>query len=142
MSKSILTQNDFSLYSVNDVQLKPLLEAVQDPRPKSSAKTPVVMAPDTYNLGAPNPNAGPGNDLVLGSTTSDTLFGLGGNDTIYSSLGNDLLWGGADNDTIFAGGDNDQASGDAGNDTVHGEAGNDTLFGDIGTDTLFGGTRK
>lgn len=46
MGKSVLTENDFSLYSVNGAPVNPLLEAGLDPRPKSTAKTSAVMAPD------------------------------------------------------------------------------------------------
>lgn len=83
-----------------------------------------------------------GNDVILGSNTSDRIDGGGGRDLICGGPGNDRLRGGASHDTVFGGSGNDALGGGTGNDRLFGERGNDRLGlpGDgRGDDTLFGG---
>jgi Ca2+-binding RTX toxin-like protein len=42
-----------------------------------------------------------GNDEIIGSTGSDTLYGGLGNDTIDGQLGGDIMYGGSGNDTYY-----------------------------------------
>ncbi|MBK9018608.1 MAG: hypothetical protein IPL72_00845 [Sulfuritalea sp.] len=49
--------------------------------------------------------AGPGNDLLIGSASADTLPGLAGNDQIAGNAGNDLIDGGSGNDTLIGAAD-------------------------------------
>ena len=70
-------------------------------------------------------------DVLIGTSSADTIYGYDGNDQLYGRAGNDILWGGNGDDLL---------SGEAGNDTLYGEAGNDTLDGGDGDDTLLGGT--
>ncbi|NAS95342.1 HlyJ hemolysin-like protein [Pseudomonas syringae pv. actinidifoliorum] len=67
-----------------------------------------------------------GNDLVFGTTASDTLDALAGNDNIHGLSGNDRLAGGAGNDVLM---------GDDGDDVLNGGIGDDNLIGGRGSDT-------
>jgi hypothetical protein len=60
----------------------------------------------------PSPGSTSGNDVIAGTSNSDTLNGLAGNDEIH---------------------------GQAGNDTISGGDGDDRLFGEVGIDNLSGG---
>lgn len=86
--------------------------------------------------------AGNGDDSVLGSYGSDTIYGGNGNDYLKGRDGDDVIEGGNNDDTL---------SGEEGNDVVNGSSGNDTLWGDDdfmpshtaqkpGNDTLSGGS--
>ena len=66
------------------------------------------------------------NDLLLGGTGNDQLFGLAGNDILLAGAGNDQLDGGEGDDLLY---------GEAGNDTLIGSKGNDQFVGGIGTNT-------
>lgn len=79
-------------------------------------------------------------DLLVGTTTADTITGGAGIDIIYAASGNDTVDGGADEDEIYAGGGNDSLSGGSGNDYISGGVGNDTLVGGSGDDELSGGS--
>jgi Ca2+-binding RTX toxin-like protein len=63
-------------------------------------------------------DGGPGDDLLTGAESNDTLNGGDGNDRIVGAAGADVLNGGAGNDTLV------WNNGD-GSDTLNGDAGND-----------------
>jgi Ca2+-binding RTX toxin-like protein len=63
-------------------------------------------------------DGGPGDDLLTGADSNDTLNGGEGNDRIVGGPGGDVLNGGAGNDTLV------WNNGD-GSDTLNGDAGND-----------------
>ena len=67
-----------------------------------------------------------GDDLISGSTGSDTIMAGGGDDIVSGGNGQDTIDGGIGNDSI---------SGDNGNDVLDGGAGSDRVFGNNGDDT-------
>lgn len=77
------------------------------------------------------------NNLLIGGSDYDALFGYGGNDTLYGYGGNDALYGGT-YDAV--GTDNDSIYGGKGNDTLYGYGGNDYLDGGTDVDLMYGGT--
>lgn len=79
-------------------------------------------------------------EILIGGTGADLLFGEGGDDHIYGGDGNDQLGGRAGDDRLYGDFDEDQLIGGDGNDSLDGGADNDTLFGDDGEDTLIGAT--
>lgn len=88
--------------------------------------------------------AGEGGDELRGDDGSDFLFGGRGEDTLYGGAGVDRLYGGADADTLYGNDDNGQG------DTLVGGAGGDRIFGgkgdkvenpDAGDVLFFNGTR-
>lgn len=92
--------------------------------------------------------AGPGDDIVGGSTGddhiwggtgNDTLWGYAGTDRLYGEEGNDALVGGDGSDILFGGAGSDVLWGGNGADTLVGGDDSDTLLGEDGNDTLFGG---
>ncbi|MFN3646181.1 MAG: hypothetical protein ACK4S2_06660, partial [Gemmobacter sp.] len=93
---------------------------------------------------------GAGADLILGGPLNDTLTGGAGNDTLRGLQGNNLLIGGdgddlfegaawGGRDTIWGGAGHDRVTLRAGNNEVWAGPGNDTLSGGSGSDTLGGG---
>jgi Ca2+-binding RTX toxin-like protein len=64
-------------------------------------------------------NGGPGDDVLTGSDTGDSLEGLDGNDRLVGAKGGDAMSGGTGNDTLV------WNNGD-GSDSIDGGAGNDT----------------
>ncbi|TEW56154.1 calcium-binding protein [Psychromonas sp. RZ22] len=84
-------------------------------------------------------DAGDGNDTVVGSESSDALYGGNGADTIYSHGGNDYIHGGHGNDKIYGGDGNDMINGGHGKDFIYGGNGNDTIQGEGGADYIFAG---
>ncbi|BAY65784.1 hypothetical protein NIES22_58910 [Calothrix brevissima NIES-22] len=70
-------------------------------------------------------SGGSGNDTLDGSDSSTRLLG-------YGDAGNDLLSGSSASDTLNGGDGNDFVQGEKGNDTMIGGAGNDTLAWDDG----------
>lgn len=80
----------------------------------------------TYNLDT-DLNGGNGNDVVAGSSASETLSGGDGRDLLFGNGGNDTVGGGAGDDLIFGG---------LGNDRITGGAGVDVLTGGVGRDTF------
>ena len=92
------------------------------------------------------PNLGgaslPDNDLYLGTSLDDTIYGSDHADTINGYDGDDFIFGGVSandlRDVIFAGAGNDSVHGGYGNDNIFGQDGNDTLVGGFGADTLQG----
>jgi ELWxxDGT repeat protein len=115
--------------------------------------------PNGFVVVAPPGETGPtlGDDTIIGTAASDTLFGdtggtlsddiRGGNDRIFG-LGNiDYLFGDASvmtgnarggNDRLDGGGGNDLVVGDSGQMMDHAQGGNDDLFGKAGSDSLLG----
>ena len=91
-----------------------------------------VLAKDTEIVTAAL-NGGPGDDVLIGSDTGDSLEGLDGNDRLVGAKGGDDMSGGVGNDTlVWNNGDGtDFIEGDAGNDTTE-VNGNPTL-GDVFT---------
>ncbi|MBH8551841.1 calcium-binding protein [Nostocaceae cyanobacterium CENA357] len=81
----------------------------------------------------------PGNDVLKGGVTDDTLIGYEGNDELSGGSGQDLLIGGLGNDQLYGEAGNDTLDGEQGNDILYGEAGNDRLVGVQGNDILYGG---
>jgi hypothetical protein len=71
-----------------------------------------------------------GDDVLLGSTRSQTILGRAGNDRVCAGDGNDTVFGQAGDDTIH---------GEGRGDTVFGGPGADHLYGDILDDELHGG---
>jgi Ca2+-binding RTX toxin-like protein len=89
-----------------------------------------------------------GDDIVVGSTANDLVYGNEGEDALYGDLGNDFLFGGRDKDALYGEDGNDYLSGGqdadfleggAGNDNLFGGRGNDFLISDNGDDTMIGG---
>jgi serralysin len=68
-----------------------------------------------------------GNDVILGSSDSETIYGNGGDDFLFGAAGSDYLSGGKGSD---------QLEGGLGNDTLSGDFGNDLLWGNEGSDTF------
>ncbi|MCL1050179.1 retention module-containing protein [Shewanella abyssi] len=79
------------------------------------------------------------NNLIFGSTNSDSLTGANLDDRIFGREGIDILKGLAGNDELIGGADNDDIEGGEGNDILIGGTGSDTLDGGIGRDYLSGG---
>jgi len=75
-------------------------------------------------------SGGPGNDVLIGSTSGDRIEGGDGHDLIVGAGGADHLLGEDGNDLIFGGG---------GADEIHGGDKIDLLVGNKGNDCLFGG---
>jgi Ca2+-binding RTX toxin-like protein len=91
---------------------------------------------------------GPGDDVLLGSSRSQTILGGGGNDHVCAGDGNDVVHGGpgADaihgegrGDTLYGDGGADRLDGDLLDDRLHGGADADLLIGGHGVDLMFGG---
>ncbi|MFZ3185740.1 MAG: calcium-binding protein [Pseudomonas sp.] len=79
------------------------------------------------------------NDLLIGSSSAETLFSGLGNDTIMGNDGSDSLFGGAGDDTLYGGSETEGAGSASGNDLLVGGDGNDRLYGNADNDTLIGG---
>lgn len=80
------------------------------------------------------------NDLIIGGSGNEWLFGYDGNDELIAGGGNDILDGGAGNDMLYAGRGDDILDGRSGNDVLNGGDGSDILWGGRGDDYLYGGT--
>jgi Domain of unknown function DUF11/RTX calcium-binding nonapeptide repeat (4 copies) len=89
---------------------------------------PVLVAPACVNASF----GGRDDDVLVGSTFGDRLFGR---------QGRDLLRGGAGNDCLYGGDGNDVLDGDGGDDTLSGGDGRDRLFGGSGNDRVLGGAK-
>ena len=83
-------------------------------------------------------DGGAGDDVLIGTTSNDTIVGGDGNDVISSRQGNDTVNGGAGDDVIDAGSGDDFVMGDADNDNITGGDGDDTLDGGVGNDVING----
>lgn len=84
-------------------------------------------------------DAGPGDDIVVGSSAPDTILGVDGADIISGGGGDDEITAGTEVDTVDGGDGNDEIDGGAGNDTVDGGEGDDHLRGADGDDVMRGG---
>ena len=84
-------------------------------------------------------NGDDGDDVIVGSSISDTINGGAGNDSIRGGGGNDVLNGDEGDDTLNGGAGDDTLNGDEGADGLSGFTGNDFLNGNADDDTLFGG---
>ena len=81
----------------------------------------------------------PGDDILHGDATNETINSGTGNDTVYGYAGDDVLDGGTGADHLEGGDGNDALQGSEHNDELYGGAGADTLKGGTGIDTLYGG---
>lgn len=79
-------------------------------------------------------DAGDGNDIVIAREHDDVIYGRGGNDRIVGGDGDDVIFADAGDDQIFAGRGNDVVFAGIGNDLVQGDEGDDVLFGEEGDD--------
>jgi Ca2+-binding RTX toxin-like protein len=66
-------------------------------------------------------------DIIIGSSLSETIYGLKGNDNIQGNGGDDLIYGGDGGDNIQGGSRVDK---------IFGQDGNDYLFADSSTSLL------
>ena len=83
---------------------------------------------------------GQGSDTIYGGEGRDDLSGGEGDDVLYGGEGDDTLEGGANNDTLYGGEGKDYLFGGEGSDILYGGDGRDNLYGGDGDDTLYGGT--
>ncbi|OLT59151.1 calcium-binding protein [Moorena bouillonii] len=81
-----------------------------------------------------------GNDSLFGSVENDQIEGLAGNDTIFGSEGINTLLGGDGNDVIYGGSKLDVIRGGSGNDTIFASEGNNEIFGGSGDDIIYSGS--
>lgn len=79
-----------------------------------------------------------GDDVILGTSASETIDALAGDDRVCSLGNDDTILGGAGDDYIAAGGGNDQVDGGGGADRILGGSGDDDLQGGAGKDVMFG----
>uniref|UniRef100_UPI00261B3E0A VCBS domain-containing protein n=1 Tax=uncultured Shewanella sp. TaxID=173975 RepID=UPI00261B3E0A len=79
------------------------------------------------------------NNLIFGSTNTDSLTGANLDDRIFGRDGNDIVKGLAGNDELVGGSGNDNIEGGEGNDFVIGGIGDDLLDGGVGRDYISGG---
>ncbi len=77
-----------------------------------------------------------GNNTLIGTLRSDTIYAGGGNDTVFGLGGNDIVFGEGGNDKLFGGLGNDYIDGGSGNDTITDLGGNNIIFGGSGNDTI------
>lgn len=80
---------------------------------------------------------GAGVDIVLGSSSRDSIAGGGGNDRLSGGSGGDAINGEAGNDRLYGGAGFDQLDGGEGNDILVGGAGVDSYDGGAGRDGVF-----
>jgi hypothetical protein len=78
---------------------------------------------------------------TFGGRDDDVLVGTSFGDRMYGRQGRDLLRGGAGDDCLFGGEGADVLDGDGGDDTVSGGDGRDRVFGGAGNDRLLGGAK-
>ncbi|MEC4818809.1 MAG: hypothetical protein SAK29_36875 [Scytonema sp. PMC 1069.18] len=81
----------------------------------------------------------PGNQAILGTDNSESLFGDVGDDTIFGQGGNDQIFGSEGINTLYGGAGDDIINGGSQADTIYGGSGNDTIFASEGNNTVFGG---
>jgi Ca2+-binding RTX toxin-like protein len=165
--------DEASMRSCADYSIRYMTDPTDDPRPNvrgtdgadvllpvpaGQPANPATLAPAGSPDGATIFNAGPGDDLVLGSPGADTVLGGPGNDRIDGGAGNDgslegeagndrirggpgddILFGRAGDDELFGGDDADYLEGGRGRDLLVGGRGNDRLVGGLDSDRLRGG---
>jgi hypothetical protein len=78
---------------------------------------------------------GAGNDILIGGSGTGYIYGESGNDMIYAGSGNCMVYGGDGNDTIYAGSKGSKLYGEAGDDTLISGQKSDYLSGGAGNDT-------
>ena len=78
-------------------------------------------------------------DLIDGRGGADVITGRGGNDDIFGGNGQDEIRAGAGDDRVAGGGGADYLYGNGGDDIIFGENGADRLYGGNGNDYLVGG---
>jgi Ca2+-binding RTX toxin-like protein len=74
-------------------------------------------------------------ESILGSQYGDNLIGSNSTEWLYGEAGNDTLSGGNGNDALYGGYDDDMLSGGDGNDLLRGDVGSDMIDGGAGYDT-------
>lgn len=78
-------------------------------------------------------------DLLVTTSTANTVYGYQGNDTIVGIAGNENLFGGAGNDEIRGARGRDFIRGGGGDDVLYGGRGQDVVKGGRNKDLIFGG---
>ncbi len=78
-------------------------------------------------------------EKIIGSASSDQIYGSDGASTVIGGAGDDVIYGGDGNDILDGGTGNDFIFGQTGADMIYGGDGDDRLFGDGQSDTLYGG---
>lgn len=73
-------------------------------------------------------------DAIYGNAGSDKIYGKAGDDMLSGGAGTDTIYGDDGNDTLYGGTEADKLYGGTGDDALYGGAGNDTLKGEIGSD--------
>lgn len=94
---------------------------------------------DGENAGIAGQIIDPRQGVVIGDSTSNTLYGGRSDDNIVAGLSDDTVYGLAGNDYIDGGGDNDTLYGGLGDDVIEGGSNDDLLIGSYGSDFLDGG---
>jgi len=102
------------------------------------AGTDLIFGDNAFG-NAPHLFSGGGDDLILGGTENDTLWGGVGDDTVRGEDGRDVLYGWFGNDTLEGGSGDDTLRGADGNDRLDGQEHADVLYGDDDNDTVIGG---
>jgi Ca2+-binding RTX toxin-like protein len=70
-----------------------------------------------------NASGGPGGDVLIGGTGTNTFFGQEGNDRLGGGGGTDQLYGGVDSDSLRGGSGDDHLAGEEGPDNLNGGPG-------------------
>ena len=83
-----------------------------------------------------NAAGGNGNDVLVGNSIGNTLWGNGGSDVLVGGAGTDALHGGDGNDVLTSDGDAGVYFGDAGNDAMYSGLGNEYMDGGVGIDLI------
>ena len=136
----ILVTIHWALATSNSIAESGLFDAdVQNPITPDDLKPPEcsgIMLDNLVQIGVDTPTNG--NDLILGTSGSDTIDGRSGDDCIVGGGGDDSLSGGNGDDVILGGDGADQLYGDNKDDTLYGGSGDDLLDGGNKTDVCYG----
>ena len=161
-SLEIQTTADGAVITYRDETL--ILRSPNGPLSASAVQASVILSINRpYDLSGSVPvvadegdptilNGGPGDDTLVGTEHTQSVFLGDGNDSFVTGFGlagepgvfvdggegNDTVTTAAGNDEIHGGPGDDLLSGGDGNDTIFGGAGNDVLLGDAGDDELYG----
>jgi RTX calcium-binding nonapeptide repeat (4 copies) len=79
---------------------------------------------------------GGGDDTIITSDESATIYAGAGDDTVYAGGGDDVVFGEAGNDRLYGGTGSDRLDGGANKDLLDGGTGRNRLAGGSGTDYL------
>jgi hypothetical protein len=110
-----------------------------DGRPATLYPGAPVYGADEYTPDGPTFLAGtPGDDVIVGGSNADTIFGSGGDDLICALGGDDDVRGADGDDRVFAGDGADTVRLLAGDDFVNGGGGADVLRAAGGNDEVRG----